>query len=253
MKITILCENQVSYRGRKTLLAEWGFSAWLEIKKHKILFDTGHTNVYLHNAAKLNIDLETVDFVALSHHHWDHSGGLQHHQFKTRKKLIMHPDLPDQLPAAEAEKIKRDFEIILSREPLQFAENIWFLGEIPRKTHFEKGTYNNQPILDDTALAIKTASGVVVVTGCSHSGVCNICEQAKVVTGEKIEAVIGGFHLFESNREAVDGTIAYFQRENIQKLYPMHCVDFPTLNRMRNILGIEKLGAGDEIILDDRN
>jgi 7,8-dihydropterin-6-yl-methyl-4-(beta-D-ribofuranosyl)aminobenzene 5'-phosphate synthase len=251
VKITILCENQVSYRGRKTLLAEWGFSAWLETNKHKILFDTGHTKVYIHNAEKLNINLETADYIALSHHHWDHCGGLQHHPFKTRKKLIMHPELPAKLPHNEAENVKRDFELILSRQPLQFAENIWFLGEIPRKIHFEKGTYNNQPIPDDTALAIKTASGIVVLTGCSHSGVCNICEQAKVVTGEKIYAVIGGFHLFETNREAVDGTIAYFQMENIQKLYPMHCVDFPTLSKMRNILGVEKLGAGDGIILDE--
>ncbi len=251
MKITILCENQLSYRGRKMLLAEWGFSAWLETKDHKVLFDTGHTNVYIHNADKLGINLEKADFVALSHHHWDHCGGLQHHPFLNRKKLVMHPELPAGLSQIEAEIVKRDFEPVFSRQPLQFAKNIWFLGEIPRKTHFEKGSYNNQPIPDDTALAIKTASGTVVLTGCSHSGICNICEQAKAVTGEKIYAVIGGFHLFESNRVAVDGTIAYFQMENIQKLYPMHCVDFPTLSKMHKILSIEKLGAGDEIILDD--
>jgi len=84
MKITLLCENEVC---SMHWLAEWGFSAFIEYGDQKILFDTGQSDVYRHNAARAGIDLETVDTLALSHFHFDHTGGLLHHGFKTKKKM----------------------------------------------------------------------------------------------------------------------------------------------------------------------
>ncbi|MCD8360472.1 MAG: hypothetical protein LUC29_06560 [Acidaminococcaceae bacterium] len=58
-------------------------------------------------------------------------------------------------------------------------------------------------VLDDTALVYRGADGLFVVTGCSHSGICNIIEYAKQVCGEvKVQGVIGGWHLFK-----VDGRL----------------------------------------------
>ena len=73
MKITLLCENQTSLAGSESCSSEWGFSALIEEKGIRILFDTGHSDIYWKNAEKLGIDLNLVDFVVLSHHHWDHS------------------------------------------------------------------------------------------------------------------------------------------------------------------------------------
>ncbi|MCK5475255.1 MAG: MBL fold metallo-hydrolase [Candidatus Pacebacteria bacterium] len=247
MKITILCENQLSYKGAEVCLAEWGFSAFVQINDVNILFDTGHTGIYKHNAEQLGINLQETNFVVLSHYHWDHAGGIQHHNFKDKKKLIIHPEIINKLPLNESRKIKSDFEIITSKRSLEFSDNVYYLGEIPRKNNFEKGMYKNDKMLDDSAIAIRSKNGAIVIAGCSHCGICNICEYAKEVTGQKLHAVIGGFHLFQNDQETVDRTIEYFKAEKPEHLYPMHCVDFPTLAKFHLIFGIQKLSTGDEI------
>ncbi|MBU1356679.1 MAG: MBL fold metallo-hydrolase [Candidatus Edwardsbacteria bacterium] len=247
MKITILCENQAGHSGSRFFLAEWGLSLYVQTQDINLLFDTGHTGVYQHNAKQLGLNLDRTNFIVLSHHHWDHVGGLQHHGFKTKKKLIVHPELIVKLPAKESRKIKQDFKVIASAEPLEFSRGIYYLGEIPRQSSFEKGTFKNERMPDDSAVAIKTKKGTVVVTGCSHSGICNICEYAKKVTGQRIYAVIGGFHLFENNPKAVAGAIKYFKTEKPRFIYPMHCIDLPTLARFHGEFGITKLSAGDKI------
>ncbi|MBU0618723.1 MBL fold metallo-hydrolase [Patescibacteria group bacterium] len=248
MKITLLCENETSEAGWDKCVSEWGFSAFIQSNGVNILFDTGSTDIYWRNAKKLKINLEDTHFVVLSHFHLDHTGGLRYHNFKTKKKMIIHPQILEKLPPSECKKVKNDFEIIRSKKPFEFSPGIFYLGEIPRKTDFEKGMFENDKMLDDSALAIKTKSGVVVLTGCSHSGICNICEYAKEVTGQKLYSVIGGFHLFEEeDQKAVDGTIEYFKAEKIERLYPMHCVDFPTLVRFHNEFKTKKYGTGDVI------
>ena len=203
MKITILCENTSSATG---ILAEWGFSAFIQTKGINILFDTGYSDVYKHNAKQLGIDLNDTDFIVLSHYHNDHSRGLQFHDFKTSKKLIIHPQILEKLSQIETEKLENDFEIITRDKPLEFAKDIFYLGEIPRKNNFEKGMYKNDKMLDDSAIAIKTDKGVVVISGCSHAGICNICEYAKEITEQKLYAVICGFHLSEKDKETVAKT-----------------------------------------------
>lgn len=250
MKITILCENTVGERGAEMCQAEWGFSVFLETKNTNILFDTGHTGIFWENAKKLEVDIENTDFICLSHHHWDHAGGLNFHHFKNRKKLICHPDVVEKIPQNEAKKWALDFEILPQKEPFEFSKDIFFLGEIPRKNDFEKGNYEGNPMKDDSALVVKTKKGAVVISGCSHAGVCNISQYAKEITGQNLYAVIGGFHLFEQNSETVDKTVAFFTQENVQHLFPMHCVDFSVLAKLHAICGAQKYATGDTILLD---
>ena len=247
MKITILSENQIGYDAAEICLAEWGFSAYVQTNGANILFDTGSSDVYWRNAKNLKIDLEKVDFIVLSHHHWDHSKGLQFHQFKTRKKLILHPQILQKLPANESRKIQDEFEVITSTKPLEFSKDTFYLGQIPRTNNFESGKLGNDLMLDDSALVFKTKNGAVVVSGCSHAGICNICEHAKKITGQKLYAVVGGFHLFEDDQKAVNGTIKYFKNENPKYLYPMHCVDFPTQAKLHLEFKTTKKSTGDII------
>lgn len=251
MKITILCENQVSHDGARSCLAEWGFSAFIEINGFNILLDTGHTGIYTHNAAALNIDLQQTDCVVLSHYHWDHTGGLQHHNFKTKKRCLLHPSILNKLPSDEVDTLQSDFDLITSKKVFEITEGVYFLGEIPRVTGFEQGVYKEEPMEDDSAIVVRSKQGAIVITGCSHSGICNICEYAKKITGQELYCVIGGFHLFEHDQRAVKGTIEYFKNENVPHLYPMHCIDFPTLAKFHTIFGVEKLSTGDHIVLDD--
>jgi len=250
MKITLLCENMVSEKVWDCGLAEWGFSAFIEKDNTKILFDFGNSDVYVKNAKALGIDLEQADFLALSHHHNDHIGGIHYHPFRSKKKLIVHTDVPSKLSKKDAEKLK-DFEVITSSDTLEFTKDCFYLGQIPRITDFENGNYEDDDMHDDSALAFRTNKGVVIVTGCSHAGVCNICEYAKKVTEQKLYAVIGGFHLFEDNPKAFKGTMKYFENENIEMLLPMHCVEFSLLAKMQQKFGFKKYSAGDTIDINE--
>jgi 7,8-dihydropterin-6-yl-methyl-4-(beta-D-ribofuranosyl)aminobenzene 5'-phosphate synthase len=247
-RITILCENQVGHKGARHCRGEWGFSALLETANHRVLFDTGHTDLYWKNAEALKIDLQKVNIVAFSHYHWDHTDGIVHHNFIGKKPLLFHPDLLDKLSENTRKTVQDDFEIRQSKNPYYISEDILFLGEIPRKMNFERGMYKDDPMKDDTALAINTAEGVVVLTGCSHSGICNICEYAKELTGKPLLSVIGGFHLMSNDPHTVDKTIAYFKKEAPRSLYPMHCVDFPVLADFYNGFGIFKASTADQIL-----
>jgi 7,8-dihydropterin-6-yl-methyl-4-(beta-D-ribofuranosyl)aminobenzene 5'-phosphate synthase len=247
MKITILCENEVSDIG---FLAEWGFSAFIQTKDINILFDVGYSGVYKHNAKKIGVELENTDFIILSHFHNDHTRGLQFHNFKSHKKVVMHPQILEKLDQNESKKINSDFEVILSKKPFEFSKDIFYLGEIPRCNDFEKGVVEEDEMLDDSAIAIKTDKGIVVVSGCSHSGICNICEYAKKITNQKLYAVIGGFHLFEDDMPAVQGAIEYFKKERPSYLLPMHCMDFYTKNKFYNIFGCKKYSSGDVIDIE---
>jgi 7,8-dihydropterin-6-yl-methyl-4-(beta-D-ribofuranosyl)aminobenzene 5'-phosphate synthase len=240
MKITILTENTAGGK----YLAEHGLSYLIEIDDQKILFDTGHSDVFLKNARQLGINIENeVKTVVLSHGHWDHGDGLRYLQ---NKRLIAHPGAfirrfrkKDFTPvglALSRKEIENRFSLTETKNPVQISENLWFLGEIPRKNDYEAQSTsfvddfrNDDYIPDDSALAAIVKKKLVVITGCSHSGVCNIVERTKKVTGiSTVEAVLGGFHLKEQN-EQTRKTIAYFKSNKIKQIFPSHCTELPAL------------------------
>ena len=267
VKISILMENQARMSSLdKAFLAQHGLSVFVDAGK-RILFDAGATSIFMHNAKLLGIDLEVTDVVILSHGHWDHSDGLKSFQPMGPKKLLVaHPQIFADRYRATGEYIGAGFtqqeaadrfELFLTKEPYLFDDNIYFLGEIPRVNDFEakqtKFFYldgqEKRPdfIMDDSGLAIRTAKGLVIVTGCSHAGICNIVEYAKEVCNEdKIHVVLGGFHLLDKG-EQLEKTIAYFLENPVDQLYPMHCTGPPALSRLYQAFGIRKLCAGDVI------
>ena len=99
-------------------------------------------------------------------------------------------------------------------------------------------------MLDDSAIVYKGKEGLFIITGCSHSGICNIIEQAKkVCEDERISAVIGGFHLFEDD-ERLQKTISYLKENQIRDLYPCHCVSLKAKTAMADELNIHEVGVG---------
>lgn len=254
MKITVLNDNSPG----KNCLSEYGLSLWIEADK-RILFDTGYTDVFLQNASRLNIDVAQADTIVLSHGHWDHGNGLQNLE---KGKLIAHPNvfMKRYNPRDKRyiglnisqEEAAQKFELHLSQVPVQISPNITFLGEIPRLIDFEsKSTYfedeNGQPdyVPDDSALAIKTHKGLVVISGCAHAGICNTIDYAVKVTGiNKVHAVFGGFHL-RSDNDQTRKTIEYFKQLNIEYIRPSHCTSLPALFRFYEAFGIHQVLTGD--------
>jgi 7,8-dihydropterin-6-yl-methyl-4-(beta-D-ribofuranosyl)aminobenzene 5'-phosphate synthase len=255
MKITVLTENVAGGK----FLAEHGLSYLIEIDGEQILFDTGHSDVFLRNAKTLGIDIQKeVQKVVLSHGHWDHGDGLQ---FLDKKTLITHPGSfvkrfrkNDKSPVGlsfSREYATNKFEIIESKNPFQISENLYFLGEIPRENDFESQTTSfelengeDDLIPDDSALAAIVEKELIIITGCSHSGICNICEHAKKITGiSEIRAVIGGFHLKHANKQTQE-TIEYFKRNNIEDVYPSHCTELPAQAAFYAAFKIQQVKTG---------
>ena len=241
------------------LLAEHGFSAIVATttkdRPRTMLLDFGFSkDVVARNAAALGVDLTKVEAAALSHGHIDHFGGMAQVAARIGKKglgLILHPvafrrnrymepiqDLKFRMPPLEEEKVEASgFKVTKSKEPVLLLNgDVLFLGEIPRRTSFEKGLpyafyeENGQeiwdPTEDDTALAMNLGSkGLVVLSGCAHSGIINTVEYAREITGiNKVHAVMGGFHLTGPAFEPIiDDTIESMKQIGPDYVIPTHC------------------------------
>ena len=266
LTLTTLSENSAN---RKGLLAEHGLSILVEYGDYSILFDTGQGISALLNAEKMDINLQNISDIALSHGHYDHTGGLKHILESGPKNIYNHPDSlvakyrklenndykPMGLPYTVSELKVLGANFILNRQPVELCPGMILTGEIPRKVSFEPtaechvilegGKYRRDFLLDDQAIAINTSSGIVVLLGCSHAGIINTLNYARDLTGsDKIHAVIGGTHLIEANSERLELTIKALKNMHIKKIAVSHCTGFKAQMAL-------KQAFGDDFILNN--
>lgn len=257
MKLTVLCDNNTFID--QYYLGEPALCFYLENHDDQILFDTGYSDVFMKNAEKMGIDLNKANKIVLSHGHNDHTGGLKYFlQEKRDIEIIAHPDTfiyrEDETgvissPLAER-MVSERCDLRLCRDPVMVSEDLIYLGEIPQLLPFEKRIpigkteKGDDYILDDSALVYRKKEGIFIITGCSHSGICNIIEYAKRITGEEqICGVIGGFHLLQRNSRLIQ-TIDYLKKNEIKELYPCHCVSLACKIAMAAEMEIYEVGVG---------
>jgi 7,8-dihydropterin-6-yl-methyl-4-(beta-D-ribofuranosyl)aminobenzene 5'-phosphate synthase len=241
------------------LRAEHGFSALVTIAKGdratRILFDAGRTpDGLVENMRRLDLSPGDIDIIVLSHGHWDHVTGMDglvgqvgranmpvliHPEFWTRRRLAFPGREPVELPTTSKNALQgAGFEIVEQRQPSFLLDgSLLVTGEVDRTTGFERGFPGHeahrgggwQPdplILDDQALvAMVRGHGLVVVTGCGHSGIINILRHVQKLTGEnRIHAVLGGFHLSGPAFEPIIGPTCDALGDFSPKfLVPTHC------------------------------
>lgn len=245
-RIVILSDNSVESRDTR---AEHGLSFWIETEDHCLLFDTGQGLVLEDNARALDLDLDAVDTVVLSHGHYDHTGGLAPiiHRAGAGLRVVAHPDafLPKYkrtnsgtreigIPTASREAMAGLANPpIRTRLSMEIAQGIRTTGEIPR-SHPEETMLEGfcrdpqgrqeEPLLDDQALYVETGGGTVVLLGCAHAGLINTLDCVQRLTqGRPIRAVLGGTHLRSEPGSRLAWTLDELRFFNLTLVAPMHC------------------------------
>ena len=202
MKITVIYDNTAF---RKDLQADWGFSALVEIKGRKILFDTGADgDILLSNMEKLKINPQDIEDVFISHLHWDHTGGLSSFlRLNNRVKLR----IPSYLSGAKDAR-----EVIEVKKPTKLYEGIYSTGELDGI---------------EQSLCVETEKGIVIVVGYSHPKMEHILKTASQFG--KVYGIIGGLHATkpESLKELdlICPTHCTQYKSEIRSLYPKKYIE----------------------------
>jgi len=190
MKITIVYDNEVKGAG---LRAGWGFSAFIESQEvPPVLFDTGADSpTLLHNMKELNIDPTSIETIAISHAHGDHTGGLSEILKINRSAHLF---LPSSFRGMLPER-----NVTIVEDAMEICADIFSTGELEAI---------------EQSLALKTDKGIFVVTGCAHPAMRNILSAASKFG--KVYGIAGGFHGFQD----------FKLFESLSLIYPCHCTQY---------------------------
>jgi len=255
---------------KDTLHAEHGLSLLVKVQSgsesHTLLLDTGYSEAgVLHNMKILGVDSDSIEAIVISHAHMDHNGSLLPllDRIPRKPEIVIHPfafHYPRFLKDSEGKKtyfpkvlIKEELEerqsnLLINDGPTLIANDMAAVtGGVERNTEFEKGMPNvfveingqteHDSIEDDQALVIKLKGrGLVVISGCSHSGIINTLLFAQKITcHEKIYGVLGGFHLTgHLPKHIIDKTLEELKKLNPKVIVPMHCTGWNSIKRIES-------------------
>ena len=255
MKWTVLSDNRTC---NDQLQTEHGLSVLLETEKHRILLDTGASDVFIRNAEQMGIDLSTVDYVFISHGHSDHAGGMKHFmEIKTQAQVIVSPDalkgrffskrrylhsITTEWPEIPQKRL------LTIEQSKSIDDDIFILAHIPQihpmpegNQHLFVQTSKDDNTIDDFRHELALYINGVLFTGCAHSGLENILTACPY----PVHCVVGGFHLLDDH-ESKEELTSLAQRLKTKypntQFYTSHCTGDTTFSTLKAVMG-EQLHA----------
>ena len=154
---------------------------------------------------------------------------------KDGKKYGPHVAPRDEWEAAGA-------EIIASEGPYRLGPGCWTTGAVPRLSFEQAGTppsrayregdrFVRDRLDDDQAIVINVRDkGLVVLSGCAHSGIVNTVQHAREISGvDQVHAILGGFHLAPAKDDEIERTINEIEKLRPSMVVPTHCTGFKAI------------------------
>jgi 7,8-dihydropterin-6-yl-methyl-4-(beta-D-ribofuranosyl)aminobenzene 5'-phosphate synthase len=282
MRVTTLIENRPSETDAR-LSAEWGLSLHVAWEGRSLLFDTGSSGAFADNAEILSVDLAGVEAAVLSHHHYDHGGGLRRFFAANRRAKVYVGAPPDgecvgrlygllTKQVGLAPDLFRDHadRFVIVAEPAEILPGVHVLPRIsgdhprpPGNRHlFVRNGRSWRPddFSHEIVVAVEDGGGLVVFTGCSHSGILNMVETVgRAFPGVPIRAVIGGFHLVSApplhlmagRKRDVEDLASRVLAYPVGMTYTGHCTGERAFRVLQSVMGGRiadiRTGSGFEI------
>lgn len=230
---TIVYNNIPSDEKLKT---DWGFAAWIEMDDKVILFDTGTKSEILeHNLDVLGFDPAKINAVVISHEHYDHTGGLKSMLKKAKRGTKVY--LPDNFEKEWSEEFK-DVKFFVNERYREVAKGVW-VTEI---------FVDHKRGIREQAIVLTKDNHAIVITGCAHPGITEMCTSIKArFPNKKFELVTGGFHLRQKDDDTVIQISDKLQELGFEKLAPSHCTGGNSISLFKENWGNKfiQLNLGD--------
>ena len=269
MKLSFLVDNKTEHSNCQ---AEWGLSIFVESCGHKILFDTGCSDMFTRNAKAMEIDLTQAEAVLISHGHFDHTEGMPAFvEINKTAPIYIHKNAFSVFHGTEGDKISdrncgllwsEEFtesiknRFVLTENVVKVTDNMTLIGNIPdfdeysptEKFYKEVKKVSADGVSatvlepDDMSheqfLVVEEGNHIFIVSGCSHRGVIpTILTAQKYFPDKKIAALIAGMHMYSLNGEKRSEMVRQIIGAGVEKVFPLHCTGMDAIIEFKTKMG----------------
>ena len=259
-KITCVDDNTVQRSSQ--LWGEHGLAFWIETEHGCLLFDTGQSGVVLsHNLDILGLHLQSLNALALSHAHVDHTGGLRtilslnsgipiyaNADFSRARYSLSEGEYKSIGLSIPLEEVSQQADLHLSASPIEVLPDLWTTGEIgerlepqgssPNHFIFSDGEWLQDTYRDDMSLVVEAQEGLVLICGCCHAGLLNTLAHVKRTFQRPIIAILGGTHLVSADENDLEHVINLLRKQyDSLYFYLNHCTGERATVAMVNAFG----------------